>query len=169
MRRRSAREQMLIIAFIVAAGVVWLRAAVVRIARQSRAHHSLAVDAGIQRDWLARKPGIEERARRAAASLDPRRTLDATHLVAEVSALAGSAGLAPAMEPPRSQTTGQFAYHTVPVAFHGAELPALVKFYRALAARAPYLAIEECTLAAGRRDPAELDAQFVVFSIEILR
>ncbi len=164
--RRTPRERGLILFFLLAAAVVWLVAAGGRLQGKWREGRVAAADLAAQNLWLERKAAIEQRALKAAGSLDAARTLDATRLVGEVSAIAGRLGLNVAVEPPRTERTDQLAYHTVQVTFRRAELGALVKFYRELDQRAPYLALEKCVLSAGRTNPAEIDAVFSVFSVE---
>jgi hypothetical protein len=167
--RRSPRERFLILLFLLAAAIVWLWDATDRFQERRAEHELVAGKLATQRFWLDRKAEVDARAAKAGANFDPARTLDATHLVGEVSALASAAGLSIAVESPHTQRTGQFAYHTVQVAFRRADLASLVKFYRALGQRAPYLALEECSLVANRSNPAEIDARFTVFSVETPR
>jgi hypothetical protein len=86
-----------------------------------------------------------------------------------VAALAAQAQLTPAIDSPRTQRTDDFAYHTVQVTFRRAKMPALITFYRELAKRAPYLALEQVALVADRGNPADLNATFSIFSVEVAR
>ena len=167
--QRTPRERLLILVFLFAAAAVWLVSAGVRLQTRWREGRRAVAELQAQDLWLERKASIEERAARAAARLDPARTLDATRLVGEVSQIAAQLSLPVAVEPPHTERTGQFAYHTVQVTFRRAELAALVKFYRELIERSPYLALEECTLTASRSKPSEIDAVFSVFSVEATR
>lgn len=164
--RRPPRERLLILVFLFAAAIVWLVSAGSRLQEKWRQSRVVSADLAAQNVWLERKALIEERAVKAANRLNPARTLDATKLVGEVSAIASQSGLAVGVEPPRTERTDQMAYHTVQVTFRRADLAALVKFYRELGQRAPYLALEKCSLAAGRSNPAEIDAVFAIFSVE---
>lgn len=164
--RRSPRERLLILVFLLSAAIVWLIAAGNRVQSKWREGRVVSADLAGQNLWLDRKAAIEQRALKAAASLDAARTLDATRLVGEVSAIASGLGLAVAVDPPRTERTGQFAYHTVQVTFRRANLAALVQYYRELDRRAPYLALEKCMLGASRSNPAEIDAVFSIFSVE---
>jgi hypothetical protein len=164
---RSSRERVLLLAFTLALGVVWLLSAVDHLIGQMRDHRLAVIDAASQKLWLDSKAEIEGRAARAASSLVPERTFDATRLVGEVSSIAGHASLSPVVEPPRTQHADQFSYHTVQVSFRRASLESLVKFYRELSQRAPYLALEECSVTASRANPSELDAQFSIYSVEV--
>ena len=166
---RTPRERALLLVFLVAAGIIWLLSAGGRLQQRWRESRLTTADLAAQQLWLERKAAIEQRASRAASRLDPARTLDATRLVGEVSAIASRLGLAIAVEPPRTERTGQFAYHTVQVAFRRADLGGLVKFYRELGTRAPYLALEKCTLSASRNNPTEIDAVFSIFSVQAMR
>jgi hypothetical protein len=164
---RTLREKLLVLFFAAAAAVLWLTAATGRLVQGWQGWHSVSVEQENQRLWLEHRPAIEERAARAVKNIEPGRTLDASHLIGEVSALAGTAGLAVGIDPPRTQRTDQFAYHTVQVTVRRATLGALVGFYEALGRRAPYLALEQCTLAADRANPAQLNATFSIFSVEV--
>jgi hypothetical protein len=164
---RAPRERFLLMTFLLVAVLVWLASAAGRARVRWQAGRDVAAELATQQLWLGRRAEIEQRAKTASASLDPARTLDANRLVGEVSGLAAAAGLSPALDAPHTQRTGQFAYHTVEVAFRRADLASLVKFYRAVAQRAPYLALEETSLTARPGNPAELDARFTVFSVEV--
>jgi hypothetical protein len=167
--RFTPRERFLILFFLTAASLVWLVSASGRLQSRRTERDLTTGQLAAQQFWLAQKAEIDARAARAGTAFDPARTLSATNLVGEVSALAAGAGLSPAVESPRTQRTGRFAYHTVQVAFRRADLASLIKFYRALSERAPYLALEQCTLVANRANPAEIDARFTVFSVETPR
>lgn len=167
--RRTPRERVLILFFLFAAATVWLASAGSRLQEKWRVSRVTAADLAAQDLWLERRAAVEERARGAAGSLDSARTLDATRLAGEVSAIAGRLGLTVTVEPPHTERTGQLAYHTVQVAFRRADLAALVKYYRELGQRAPYLALEKCLLDAGSSNPAEIDAVFSIFSVEAER
>lgn len=165
--QRSPRERLLLLLFLGAAGLVWLASAGGRWQQRWRAQRAVAGELAAQQLWIERKAAIEQRAVEAARRLEPAKTLDATRLVGEISAVAARLGLAVGMEPPRTERTGQFAYHTVQVAVRRADLAGLVAFYRELGQRAPYLALDRCSLAANRSNPAEIEAVFAVFSVEV--
>jgi hypothetical protein len=166
---RTPRERLLVLVFLFAAAVVWLVSAGGRLQQRWRDSRVVSTDLAGQNLWLESKVVIEERAKLAAGKLDPERTLDATRLVGEVSGIASGLGLSAGVEPPKTERTDQFAYHTVQVTFRRADLGTLVKFYRELGKRAPYLALERCTLGASRTNPNEIDAVFAVFSVEAKR
>lgn len=164
---RSLREKLLVLLFAAAVAVVWLTGATGRLIEDWQGWRSAVIEQENQRLWLGHRPAVEERTAQAVRNFEPDRTLDATHLIGEVSALADAAGLSAGIDPPRTQRTDQFAYHTVQVSFRRAGLDALVNFYEALGRRAPYLALEQCTLTADRAAPERLNATFSIFSVEV--
>jgi hypothetical protein len=164
---RTPREKSLVLLFAVVFSAVWLTTAAGRLVQRWQGWHNVSAERTSQRLWLDNRPAIEERAARAVKIFEPGRTMDASHLIGEVAALAGAAGLSAGVDPPRTQNTEQFAYHTVQVTFRRAELGALVNFYEALGRRSPYLALEQCSLIADRANPALLNAVFVIFSVEV--
>jgi hypothetical protein len=169
LNQRSRREKVLVLVLALAGAVVWLSSALGRARDSWRDGRSVAVQLEDQNLWLERKTDIENRAAIAVRNLDPAKTLDLTHLVGEVSALAAQAQLSPSIDSPRTQRTEDFAYHTVQVTFRRTKLPALITFYRELNKRAPYLALEQCAIVADRSNPADLNATFSIFSVEVVR
>lgn len=167
--QRSRREKILVLLLAGAAALVWVSSVSARLRERWQEGRSVAVELDEQRLWLDRRTDIENRAAIAVRNLDPAKTLNATHLVGEVVALAAQAKLSPAIDSPRTQRTEDFAYHTVQVTFRRAQLPALIAFYRELGKRAPYLALEQCALVADRANPADLNATFSIFSVEVVR
>lgn len=167
--RRSPRERFLFLLFVAGVAIVWLVSALERLQARRTEGRLVAGQLETQKFWLDQKAAIDARAAKVGTVFDRSRTLDATRLVGEVSALARASGLSVVTEAPRTQRTGQFAYHTVQVTFNRADLGALIKFYRALGQRAPYLALEEISLVANRANPAQIDARFTVFSVETAR
>lgn len=166
---RNLREKLLLVAFVAIGALWWLSAA-------SR-HLSAALNRGRedraalaeQKVWLDDKARVDERASKAAGSLDAGKTYDATRLVAEVTAMASDAGLALNTDSPRTQRTAQFAFHTVQVTFRKADLASLIDFYRKLSEHAPYLGLEQFTVQADRSDPSQLNVSMQIASIELVK
>jgi hypothetical protein len=123
-----------------------------------------------QQLWLDHADAIAAQATAATRSLDPAQTLNATRLVGELSALASQSGLTADIGTQRTEEgTGQFAFHAVQVNFRRAELGALLRFYSALSARAPYMALEQFSIAADRANPGSLNVSLRVVSVELAR
>lgn len=166
---RPAREKVLIVAFMLVGAVIWLSDAAGRLGEHRRSAASAASLLKEQQLWLDQRVPIEAAAAAAVGNLDAERTYNATFLVAEVMALARRAGLSVNTDPPRTQRTNQFAFHTVTISTQRADLASLVRFYISLAERMPYLGLEQIVLAENRSAPGMLNARLEVASVELLR
>jgi DNA-binding cell septation regulator SpoVG len=166
---RLFREKVLVLAFMLLAALIWLSGAVDRLQSRMRLVRSADSELATQAIWLQNRPAIDSAAATAVSHLEPARTLDATFLVAEMQAMAGRAGLSVSIEPPRTQRSPQFAVHTVLVTSRRADLANVLRFYQELAAKAPYVGLEQVTLRIDRSAPGAVNADLQVASVELVR
>ncbi len=164
---RTLREKVLLLAFAMLALLIWAGQGLARSRALGREWRRAGTELATQQVWLGNAAAIDAQAEAAAKSLEPARTFNATRLVGELNALAGRAGLAADISAQRTDHTSQFAIHTVQVAFRRADLPSLLKFYRELSQRAPYIGLEQFSLAADRTNPGQLNASFRIGSPEL--
>jgi len=164
---RSGREKLLLLAFAGIAAVTWLASTAGRVGVLWRERNSLQAEQELQQTWLANRTAIEARAAEAVHRLEPARTLNGTRLVGELNTLATQAGLSAEVSGQRTERTDQFAFHSAQVSFRRAELGDLVRFYEALAARSPYLGLEQMSLTVDRGAPGQLNASFRVVAAEL--
>lgn len=166
-QQRALREKGLLLTFALLALLIWTG----RGWRRSRDlwgdWRKAGVELSTQQIWIQNGPAIDAAAVAATKSLEPAKTLNATRLVGELNALASQAGLTADISAQRTEHTSQFAFHTVQVTFRRAELPALLKFYRELSKRAPYIGLEQFTLVADRAKTGHLNASFRIGSPEL--
>lgn len=166
--QRNRREQILLTVFIALGAIIWIFAAIGHLRTQLQDWHTAQEDTASQKLWLERRAEIEARAASATKSLDPVKTLDATHLASEISAMARESGLTINTEPPRTTQTPELAIHSVQVTSRRATLSALIKFYQALSQRAPYLGLEQCSLLTERNSGGLLTATLQVSSVQVI-
>jgi hypothetical protein len=166
---RHRREQVLITAFVVLAAATWLFGSMRRLRTQVGAWRSTQASIAAQKLWLDKRDDIETRSAAAVRNLDPAKTVDATRLVGTINSLATAASLSVAIEPPQTQKTPQFAYHTAKVTFRRANLPALLSFYDELAKQAPYLNLESIALQTQRATPGAIDATLQISATQITK
>lgn len=166
---RLLREKLMLVLFVALGAAMWLSAFAGRAAAAWRAQHSVSNELNVQREWLANRERIEAESVQAVHNLDPARTLDDTRLVAELSALAREHNLRFTNDTPQTERSGQFAVHTVQMNLTRADWETLKRFYVALTRRSPYIGIEQLALSADRANPANLNAQLRVSSVEIVR
>ncbi len=166
---RLLREKILLLGFALLLAFVWVLSLAGRTFAFGREWRSLAVERATQEMWLNNQIAIETKAKAAAQRLDPRQTYDATRLVGALGQLAADAGLTPDISAQNTQRTDQLSFHTVQVSFRRVDLPALLRFYQALAKRSPYIALEQVALTVDRGAPGQLNATFRAVSVEQAR
>ncbi len=167
--RRALREKVLLLAFAAFALFLWAGQELGRGRILWESWRNTRAELAAQQAWLQTRAAIDARAVAATGRLEPARTLNATRLVGELNALASQAGLTADISAQRTDHTSQFAFHTVQVTFRRAELPALLKFYRELSKRSPYIGLEQFSLGANRANAGQLNASFRVGSPELNR
>lgn len=168
--QRALREKWLLVVFAGLALAIW-GASTLRRGRGSWTEwHSARQEFDSQQQWIDHADTIAAQAAAATRSLDPAKTLNATRLVGELSNLASSAGLTADIGAQRTdERTDQFAFHTVQVNFRRADLAPLLKFYTELAQRAPYIALEQFSVAADRANPGQLNVSLRIVSVELAK
>jgi hypothetical protein len=164
------REQALMTAFIVMAAAVWMFSVAGRVNRFTRAVRVTTLSLNEQQLYLSNRASIEAQAQSAAGQLDAVRTLDATRLLAEVSAITSELDLkGTTTGTPKDVSSGQFSVHTLEFSVSKVDWSTLKQFYLALSKRSPYIGIEQCSMQADKANPTLLNASFQISSVEISR
>ena len=167
---RHLREKLLLAGFVLMVAAVWLSSLGSRTSRFVRVARTTTVNLKEQSLWLSRRAAIEQSAQSAASRLDPVRTLDTTRLLAEVSAIAGEAGLKNTTSgESKDASVGQFSVHALQFNVTKVDWGTLKQFYLALSKRSPYIGIEQFSLQVDRANPTLLNANFQISSVEISR
>jgi len=166
---RALREKVLLLAFAVLAFALWGSSVAKRVSARLGEWKSARAEYATQQIWINNAPAIASRAEAATHSLERAQTLNATRLVGELSNLAAQAGLTADIGSQRTERTDQFAFNTVQVNFRRSELAPLLRFYSALAQRAPYMSVEQFSLATDRANPGALNVSLRVVSVELAR
>lgn len=164
---RTSREKILVLFMMVVALVIWLSLFAGRASAVLDQRASLNADIREQRAILDNRESIRERARRGIEQLDPSRTLNATRLMGEADAIARRYGFNPSINTPRTTSGDVFSYHTVQLSVRRAEIADLINFTSELQTRAPYIGLEQVRITADRNDPALLNADFRISSVEL--
>ena len=167
---RLLREKILLLAFTLLGAAIWLSGVGERVAAQVRAIRVTSTDLDVQQRWLLQRDRIEKEATLAVEHLDPSRSFDSVRLQGELNTLARSAGLSNYdVSDSRTVRSSQFAVHSVQFSARNSDMAALIVFYQSLAQRAPYLGLEQFSLASNRSNPSQLSASWRVTSVEIAR
>jgi hypothetical protein len=167
---RALRVKLLLTAIAVAAAALWLSHFAGELAQFVHTVRSTSSVLHQQSVWLADRASIEASAQASAGRLDASRTLDATRLLAEVSAIADEAGLKNTTSgEPKDESSGQFSVHTLQFNVTKVDWDTLKQFYLALSKRSPYIGIVQFSMQGDRGNPTLLNASFNISSVEISR
>jgi hypothetical protein len=166
---RHIREKILLAGWFVVVAAVWLSS---YFGRTTHFYRSVVQTNFILKDqahWLSNRASIEAQAQAAAGKLDAVRTLDATRLLAEVSAIAADSGLVKNTTSGESKDSpiGQFSVHTMQFNVTKVDWLSLKQFYLSLSKRSPYIGIEQFSMQVDRANPSLLSANFQISSVEI--
>ncbi|HEY1848524.1 MAG TPA: hypothetical protein VGG37_04930 [Opitutaceae bacterium] len=166
----AQREMALIAVFAVMVAVVWAWSVAGRTARFGREVRSTTGSLNEQQLWLSNRAAIEQQAQASAGRLDPSRTLDATRLLAEVSAIATESNLpSNSTGAPKDVSSGRFSVHSLEFNVTKVDWNTLKQFYLALSKRSPYIGVEQYSMQADKANPALLNASFQISSVEVGR
>ena len=164
------REMVLMAGFLVLAAAVWFSSILKRTGAIVRDSHVTTSNLNEQQLWLSNRASIEAAATAAASRLDAVRTLDATKLLARVSAIATDAGLTNTTSGEAKDLPGtQFSVHTLQFNVTKVDWASLKHFYLELGKESPYIGIEQCSMQVDRSNPTLLNANFQISSVEIAR
>jgi hypothetical protein len=165
--KRVLREKVLLLTFAALALLIWAGQLLGRSQKLWDDWRTTRSELAAQQIWLQNGAAIDAKAAATTKSLQPAQTLNATQLVGELNTLASAAGLNADISAQRTERTDQFAFHTVQVNLRRADLASLIKFYRELSKRAPYIGLEQFSLAVDRANPGQLNASFRISSAEL--
>ncbi len=164
--QRSARERWLILIFAGIALTWWGMALSGRIGTHYRNWQSAQQEHEAQELWLQNRDSIMARVDTAGQYLDSSQALDSAQSFAALNTMLS--GLNAELSSQRTDRTEQFALHSLQVNIRRVSLPAILRFYEKLSARAPYLGIDQCVLATDRANSGLLNVNFRIYSIEVI-
>lgn len=165
--RRPRTERVLAAAALLTGALVWADVASDRLGEAWDARRAARQERGLQEEWLGRGPAIEAAAAKAKEGLEAGKGIDAAQLVAVAAELAAEAGLGVNTDPPKTQRSGPFAIHTVQLSARRTDLAALVRFYRLVKPRAPYLAVGGLSVQAERSGNGVVSARIQLTAVEL--
>ncbi len=164
---KSLRERALLLVFLAIALLWWGSAGLGRLGRWRQEWRAATADRAEQDLWISHRAAIADQAAQAARQLDPARTLDSTQLLTELNQYA--AGMSVEIGAQRTEKTTGFAVHSMQLNLRRVDMAGLLRFYRQLTARAPYIGIDQCTLSVDRGSPGMLNASFRISAVPALK
>jgi hypothetical protein len=167
---RLMREKALLLAFVGLGAVIWLSSFSGRAGAFWKEFSRTGDTLEKQREILASGPAIEAAAKKAIAQLDPKKTLNATNLLATITNLAKETRLDTGRSEDQSDDPSpQFIMHNLRFSANKAPWADLAAFYLKIQQLSPYIVLEQCTVQADRANPNQLSVVFKLRSIEVVR
>ena len=168
---RHLREKVLLTAFVALIAAAWLLSAGRRAQKFLADWRATSAVLASQSRSLADREAVEAAAAKAVAHLDPARTFSSPRLLGELSTIADKVGVRnnTSSEILGTEHTDQFSVNTVQFAIRNAELPAVLSFCDALNQRAPYIGLEQFSIAVNPANPAFLNVMLRVSSVEMAK
>jgi len=171
---RLLREKLLLVGFAALGLLWWASAFSTRLGAFNLQRRRTTATLLEQQQWIDNRASIEASAKKSADRLDSAKTLDGLHLNSAVQALAGDAGLKNIRQSPAPDTiSGQFSFHTINYTITGIEgqagWKALTKFYVTLRDKAPYIGIDQFSIAVAQGNSTQHSATLRVSSMEVAR
>jgi len=164
---KTMRERVLMTACMLIA-VVWWGSSLLGRSRVLQVDwRSSNMELDEQQNWLKNKAQVDQRMTKITAQLDPKRTLNASEAFAEIDRL--TQGMHGEIGQQRTERTENFAMNNLQVTFRRIGFEPLLKFYKELSLKAPYLGIDKCSISVDRAAPGQINAVFQIYSVEIVR
>lgn len=167
---RLLREKILLVAFALLGVAIWMSSLSTRLGQFRTAANTATAELETQAMWLGSQASIEAEAAKAAAQLDPARTLDSNDLYAEITSLVGAAGIPPtSLVNPQNRpdvTSGQFSIHTLDFTVNNVDWVPLKNFYASVLTRAPYVGVSYFDLRPRPNNPSQHQLMLRVSAIE---
>ena len=163
---KSVRERVLMTALLLIAMATWGSSLLGRTRQFQLEWTSSSMELSEQLTTLQSKAQVDERTAKVTAELDPKQTLNSAEAFAEVSRLAQ--GLPAEIGAQRTDRTENFAMNSLQVKIRRVGLEPLLKFYKELRLKGPYLNIDQCSISVDRAAPGQINADFRIYSVEVL-
>ena len=172
---RLFREKVLLLAFVGIGAAIWLSSFSSRGLAAWSSYRQRQLELDTQQTWLRSREQIERAATEAITHLDAKATLNPTQLISELSELARKYSLSFVSDVPQTEKSGAFSLNTVTITIRtpgrngNAEFLDLEHFCADIAAKAPYMAIQQMNVVASKANPSQLSVVLRVVSVELTR
>lgn len=166
--KRSWRERLLILLLLVVVAGLWLTNFAGRYMAWSVRSDSAASEAQRQAMWHAQASQIEEQLADGLAQVQGGRSMGAAQFAGALDALVRRHKFNFRLDAPSTERRPPVAIHTITLSLEKAEIGTIVAMIAELRTTMPLVNVEQLTLSADRRNPAQLDARLRLSALEIL-
>lgn len=129
---------------------------------------SASSEADRQEMWRAQSDAVESRLAAGLAEVQGGRSLGAAQFAGSLDGLVRKHRFSFRLDAPSTERRPPVAIHTITLSLEKAEIGAIVAMITELKASMPLVNVEQLTLSADRRNPAQLDARMRLSALEIL-
>ncbi len=165
--RISKRERTMVILLVLVLLLLWLGQ---MIEGWDKVHRELSEnrrEISLQEVWIKNADSFDQQLNTLLQQVDGSKTLDAPSLSAFIDHLARQGNLTYELSSPTVTEGPLFRQNNVRVILRNLNLQQLLRVYRAIVERKPYLSIEEISMTANRSDPRLLNVRMIVSSFEL--
>ena len=166
---RSRREKVLAAIFLIVLVLIWFGTYISRFKEFSLSLGSVRATADSQSQWLDDRVNIEADYEIAISQLSDAALPTRSEVLAQVDALVRKYRFLFRIDPPQSQTRDRLTFHTISLNIEKADYGQLEAFQNELTTSLPTVNLEQITLAADRRNPAQLDTRLRLVAVELNR
>jgi len=164
----SWRERLLVILLLAVVAGLWISSFASRYSSWSARRASVAVEAERQDRWRSQAGEIEIRLANGLAQVQGGRSMGSAQFAGALDALVRKHRFSFRLDAPSTERRLPVAIHTITLSLEKAEIGAIVAMVSELRSTMPLVNIEQLTLNADRRNPAQLDARLRLSALEIL-
>jgi hypothetical protein len=166
--KRTWRERFLVILFLAVVAGLWLSNFAGRFSAWSARRESVTVEAERQDMWRSQAGDIETRLANGLAQVQGGRSMGPAQFAGALDALVRKHRFSFRLDAPSTERRPPVAIHTITLSLEKAEIGGIVAMVSELRSTMPLVNIEQLTLSADRRNPAQLDARLRLSALEIL-
>jgi hypothetical protein len=166
--KRSWRERLLVLVLLAVVAGLWLSSFLGRFSTWSARRESVANEADRQEMWRSQAGEIEARLANGLAQVQGGRSMGSAQFAGALDALVRKHRFSFRLDAPSTERRPPVAIHTITLSLEKAEIGAIVAMVTELRSSMPLVNIEQLTLSADRRNPAQLDARLRLSALEIL-
>jgi len=153
---------------LVSLALIWLIFASERLMSQQQSFSQAAGKVRGQEQWLSNRDDFQAQLEEAMAQLDASKTYSSTELGSRIDTLAQQAGVERySINPPQSETSGQFTVHSIRLNVQRVDLELLIRFTDVLETLTPYITLDRMEVFADRNDPTLHNANIYLSSMEM--
>lgn len=168
LKKTTLREKVLLLLVLISLALIWLMFAAERSKMQFSSFSRFSQTLKGQDQWLRNREDIETELKDAMQMLDASKTYSSTELVSRVDALMHDAEVERySINPPQSETAGQFTVHSIRLNVQRIDLETLIRFSDVVESLNPYISLERLEVFADRNDATLHNANFYLSSMEM--